>query len=66
MKKKELIFIGVLALVGGYLFWHYKRPNKLNYNGLMYHNNYDELPIRDELEKYNIPKFGVPEIIVNR
>jgi hypothetical protein len=32
----------------------------------MYHNNYDELPIRDELEKYNIPKFGVPEIIVNR
>jgi hypothetical protein len=65
MKKKELIFIGVLALVGGYLFWHYKRPNKLSYNGLMYHNDYTELPIRDELEKFNMPKFGVPEIIEN-
>ena len=66
MKKKELIFIGVLALVGGYLFWHYRRTTpKLNYNGLMYHNDYNEMPIEDEVEKFGMPKFGVPKIIEN-
>jgi hypothetical protein len=32
----------------------------------MYHSDYTEMPIRNEVEKYNMPKFGVPEIIENR
>jgi hypothetical protein len=57
MKKKTAIIIGVLAL-GSYLFWRYKRPKK-NFYG-MHQNVYKETPIKDNLAKFGMPKFGKP------
>jgi hypothetical protein len=60
MKKKNIIIVGVLAL-GSYLFWRY-RSSKKNFAG-MHENNYKQLPIRDNLTTFDMPKFGKPTYI---
>jgi hypothetical protein len=60
MKNKTAIIIGVLAL-GSYLFWRYNRPKK-NFYGL-HQSVYKESPIKDNLAKFGLPKFGKPVYI---
>jgi hypothetical protein len=60
MKKKNIIIVGVLAL-GSYLFWRYSSSKK-SFAG-MHENKYKEMPIRDNLSKFDMPKFGKPTYI---
>ena len=62
MKKKNIIFLGVLAL-GTYLFWYYSKKKK-NFSGFP-KSTYKEELIQDNLYKFGLPKFGVPEYIEN-
>ena len=62
MKKKNIIILGVLAL-GSYLFWRYK-DSKKSFSGFP-KSTYKEEPIQDNLYKFGLPKFGVPEYIEN-
>jgi len=63
MKKRNIIItLGVLAL-GSYLFWHY-RGTKKSFSGFP-KSTYKEEPIQDNLYKFGMPKFGVPEYIEN-
>jgi hypothetical protein len=62
MKKRNIIILGVLAL-GSYLFWRYK-GNKKSFSGFP-KSTYKEEPIQDNLYKFGMPKFGVPEYIEN-
>jgi hypothetical protein len=57
MKKKNIIIVGVLAL-GSYLFWRY-RSNKKNFSG-MHQSKFKQVPIKDNLSTFGMPKFGKP------
>jgi hypothetical protein len=57
MKKKNIIIVGVLAL-GSYLFWRY-RSSKKNFAG-MHQSKYKQVPIQDNLAKFDMPNFGKP------
>jgi hypothetical protein len=57
MKKKNIIIVGVLAL-GSYLFWRY-RSNKKNFAG-MHQSRYKQVPIKDNLSTFNMPRLGKP------
>jgi hypothetical protein len=57
MKKKNIIIVGVLAL-GSYLFWRY-RSSKKNFAG-MHQSKFKQVPIQDNLAKFDMPNFGKP------
>jgi hypothetical protein len=57
MKKKNIIIVGVLAL-GSYLFWRY-RSSKKNFDG-MHQSKFKQVPIKDNLSTFGMPKFGKP------
>ena len=61
MKKKNIIIVGVLAL-GSYLFWRY-RSSKKNFAG-MHESKFKQVPIQDNLAKFDMPRFGKPTYIV--
>ena len=52
--------MGVLAL-GSYLFWRY-RSSKKNFAG-MHQSKYKQVPIKDNLSTFDMPRFGKPVYI---